>query len=68
MKYDEMLETSISHGGHSSAGNAPRPGAIVRVVADHDVVVPRHPGEGAMVTGIVLDVADDGTLRDPVER
>ena len=68
MKPNEMSETSISYGGLSSAGSAPRLGAVVRVVADHDGVVPRCPGEGAMVTGVVLNVADDGTLRYPVER
>ena len=40
----------------------------LRVVADHDGVVPGCPGEDTMVTDVVLDVADDGTLRDPVER
>ena len=68
MKLDEMSETSISHGGLSSTRSAPRPGAVVRVVANHDGIVPSCLGEGAMVTGMVLDVADDGTLRDPVER
>jgi len=66
-KLDEMLETSIYHGGLSLARSAPRPGAIVRVAADHDSVVPRLLGEGATVTDVVLDVADDGTLRDPSE-
>ena len=46
MKLDEMSETSISHGGLSSAGSAPRPGAVVRVAADHDGVVPGRLGEG----------------------
>ena len=68
MKFDEMLETSISHGGLSSAGSAPRPGAIVRVAADHDGIVLGCPSEGATVIDMVLDVADDGTLRDPAER
>ena len=68
MKLDEMSETSISHGGHSSAGSAPRPGAIVRVVADHDGIVPGCPGEDATVTDVVLNVADDGALKDPTER
>ena len=68
MKFDEMLGTSISHGGRSPAGSAPRLGVIVRVAADHDGVVPGRPSEGAAVTGMVLDVADDGTLRDPMER
>ena len=68
MKFDEMSETSISHGGLSLVGSAPRPSAIVRVVADHDGVVPGHPGEGATVTSVVLDVVDDGTLRDPTKR
>ena len=68
MKFDEMQATSISHGSHSSVSNAPRPGAVVRVAANHDGIVPRRLGEGATVTGMVLDVADDGTLRDPSER
>jgi len=68
MKLDEMLETSISHDGHSSMGSAPRPGAIVRVAADHDGIVLGCPSEGATVIDMVLDVADDGTLRDPMER
>ena len=67
MKFDVISETSISHGGHPSAGNAPRLGAVVRVVADHDGVVPGCPGEDATVSDVVLDVADDGTLRDLVE-
>ena len=68
MKLDEMLETSISHGGLSSVGSAPRLGAIVKVVADHDGIVPRCPSEGATVTSMVLDIIEDGTLRDPTER
>ena len=68
MKFDEMSGTSISHGGHSPAGSAPHLGAIVRVAADHDGIVPGCPSEGAMVTGVVLDVADDGTHRDPMKR
>ena len=68
MKFDEMSETSICHGGHSSTGSAPRPVAIVRVAADHDGVVPGRLGEGATVTDMVFNVADDGTLRDPSER
>ena len=68
MKLDEMSETSISHGSLSLMGSAPCPGAVVRVVADHDGVVPGLLGEGAKVTNVVLDIADDGTLRDPTER
>ena len=68
MKFDEMSETSISHGGHSSARSAPRPGAVVRVAADHDGIVPRRPSEDTMVTYVVLNVADDGALDDPAER
>ena len=67
MKLDEMSETSISHGGHSMVGSAPRLGAIVRVAADHNGVVPGRPGEGTTITDVVLDVADDGALEDPVE-
>ena len=46
----------------------PRPDAVVRVAADHNGIVPRHPSEDTTVTAVVLDVADDGTLKDPVER
>ena len=68
MKFDEMPETSISHGSHSSVGSAPRPGDVVRVGVDHDGVVPGRPGEDTTVTDVVLDVADDGALKDPTER
>ena len=68
MKLDEMSETSIIHGGHSLTGSAPHPGVVVRVAADHDGKVPGRPGKGATVTSMVLDVVDDGTLRDPAER
>ena len=67
MKLDEMSEISISHGGLSLVGSAPRPGAVVRVAADHDGVVPGRPGERTTVADVVLDVADDSTLRDPAE-
>ena len=63
-----MSETSISHGGHSPPGSAPRLGAVVRVAADHDGVVPRCPSEDTTVVDVVLDVTDDGTLWDPMER
>ena len=68
MKFDEMLETSVSHGSHSLVGNAPRLGVVVRVVADHDSVVPGRPSKDNTVTDMVLNIADDGTLRDPTER
>ena len=55
-------------GGLSSAGNAPRPTAVVRVAADHDGVVPGCPGEDTTITDMVLDVADHGALKDPSER
>ena len=48
--------------------STPRLGAIVRVAADHDGVVPGCPGEGTTVANVVLDVADDGALEDPMER
>ena len=67
IKFDEMSETSISHGGHSSVGSSPRPGAVVRVAADHDGVVPGCPGKGTTVTDMVLDVVGDGALEDPME-
>ena len=68
MKLDEMSETSISHGGHSSASSAPRPAAVVRVAVDHNGVVPRCPDEGTTIANMVLDVADDGALEDLVKR
>ena len=68
MKPNEMSETSIGYGGLSSAGSAPRPGAIVRVAANHDGIVPGCPGEGITVADMVLDVADDDAFEDPAER
>ena len=68
MKLDEMSETSISHGGLPPEGSAPYPSVIVMVAADHNGVVPRHHGKGTTVPDVVLDVVDDGTLRDPAER
>ena len=68
MKLDEMSETSISHGGLSSAESAPCLGAVVRVAADHDGIVPGCSGEGTTTADMVLDVIDDGALEDPVER
>ena len=67
MKLDEMSETSINHGGLSLVGSAPRPGAVVRVAADHDRVVPGRSDGGATVTDVVLDVADDDVLEGPAE-
>ena len=52
----------------SSVGSIPHPGAVVRVAADHDGVVPGCPGEGTIVADVVLDVANDGALEDPTER
>ena len=54
--------------GLSSAGGAPCRDTIVRVAADHDGVVPECPGKGTAVADVVLDVVDDGTLKDPSER
>ena len=68
MKFDDMSETSISHGSHSSVGSAPRPGVVVRVAADHDGVVLGCPSRDTMVTDVVLDVVDDGALKDPMEQ
>jgi len=68
VKFNEVSETSISHGGHSSADSAPRPGAVVKVMADHDGVVLGCPGEDTTITDVVLDVADNGALKDPSER
>ena len=69
MKFDEMSETSISHGGHSSVGSASAPhlGAVVMVAANHDGVVLGCPGEDTTVAEVVLDVAYDGTLKDLAE-
>ena len=49
-------------------GDAPHPSVIVRVAANHDGVVPRRPGKDTIVTNMVLNVVDDGTLKDPAER
>ena len=68
MKLDEMLETSIVHGGLSSVGSAPRLGAVVRVAADHDGVVLGCPSKGTTVTSVVLNVAEDSALEDLAER
>ena len=59
---------AIVRGGLSLAGNNPCADTIVGVVADHDGVVPGRPGEDTTVTDVVLDVADDGALKDPSER
>ena len=61
MKPNEISETSISYGGLSSVESAPCPGAVVRVVADHDGIVPGCPSKGATVNDVVLDVAYNGT-------
>lgn len=42
--------------------------ALVRVVADDGDVVTGGTAERTTVTGLVLDVGEDGTLRDGVER
>jgi len=68
MKPNEMSETSISHGDLSSVGSTPCPGAVVRVVANHDGVVPGCLGKDTTVANMVLDVVDDGALKDPSER
>ena len=62
-----VVDFAVVRGGLSSVENAPRPDAIVRVVADHDGIVPGHPSEDTTVTNMVLDVADDGALKDPSE-
>ena len=49
-------------------GSAPRPGAVVRVAADHDGIVLGCPSKDTMVADAVLNVADDGGLEDPLER
>ena len=50
---------AIVRGGLSSVGNGPRPSAVVRVVADHDGVVPGCPDGGAVVR-VAAD--DDGVV------
>ena len=54
--------------GLPSAAGAPCSDTVVGVAADDDGVVPRCPSEGTIVASVVLDVADDGALEDPVER
>ena len=43
-------------------------GIVVRVVADNNSVITRRPSEGSAVPNMVLDVTDDGSLRDRSER
>ena len=50
---------AVIRGGLSLAGNAPRLSAVVRVTADHDGVVPGHPGGGAVVR---IAANDDGVV------
>ena len=55
--------------GLPPAGGAPRSGAVVGVVADDDGVVPGCLGGGTPQSPVVmLDVADDGVLEDPVAQ
>ena len=46
----------------------PGGGAVVGVAADDDGAVPGRSGGGTTVADVVLDIADDGALEDPVER
>ena len=46
----------------------PGGGAVVRVAADDDGAVPGRSGGGTTVADVVLDIADDSALEDPVER
>lgn len=41
---------------------------IIRVVTYNDSVVPRSPSEDTTVTNVVLDIADDSTLRERPKR
>ena len=63
-----VIGFAVIHGGLSLVGNAPHLSFVVRVAADHDGVVPGRPGEGTIVTNVVLDIANDGALEDPMER
>ena len=50
-------------------GGAPRSGVVVGVVADDDGVAPGCLGGGIPQSLVVmLDIADDGVLKDPTAR
>ena len=65
-RLDVVVRVAADHDG--VVPGRPSGGAVVRVAADHDGIVLGRPDEGATVTDVVLDVADDGTLRDLAER
>ena len=61
---DAVVRVAADHDG--VVPGRPGEGAIVKVVADDDGVVPRCPSKGTIVTDVVLDVADDNVLEDPM--
>ena len=63
---DAVVRVVADHDG--TVPGCPGGGAVVGVAADYDGAVPGRPGGGAIVADMVLDVADDGALEDPMER
>lgn len=62
---------AASSGGHGllgARGQLDLGGVLVGVVGDDGGVVARAASEDAAVTGLALNVADDGTLRELAKR
>ena len=60
---DVGLDGLLTSGGKTKTG-----GALVLIVGDNDSEAARTTGEGAAITDLGLDVADDGTLGDGGKR
>ena len=62
-----VISFAVVRGSLSSVGNTPCADAVVRVVADHNGVVPGHPAVGAVVRvaadhdGVVPRCPNEGT-------
>ena len=74
-----VVDSAVVRCAPPLAGGVPRPGAVVRVVAGDDGVVPRRPGGDVAIGIAVVDdglvpgrpsrgVVDDGAFEDPAKR